>query len=230
MLEALPEMSTEYATALLKDFDEEIARAQEAIEAARQAPRRRGRQKTPPGVKNPSRIQQELASLAMTPALVGSRSRAPAGEFLASCVPCGLLSDNDVFVVPYQAGCATGLWGFHGNQHVDGFDQAAEHMDGFDEAADPDDVPLQRQRDPERVHTNSARALRQARQSRRADAVTVAAQEKLAAAEAFREEVKRNCDEEFSWDEVRLKAIEVYSCWNLVYEGKCMKARGAWLQ
>ena len=44
MPEALPEMSTDYATALLKDFDEELARLEEQVDGAPQAPRRPGPQ------------------------------------------------------------------------------------------------------------------------------------------------------------------------------------------
>lgn len=86
MPEALPEMSTDYATALLKDFDEELARLEEQVDGAPQAPRRRGRPKSSPGaetVKAPSRIQQELACLSPSPELImGSRSRAPVGKSL----------------------------------------------------------------------------------------------------------------------------------------------------
>ena len=51
MPEALPEMSTDYATALLKDFDEELSKLQGKVDALPQAPRRRGRPKSSPGAE-----------------------------------------------------------------------------------------------------------------------------------------------------------------------------------
>ena len=157
MPEALPEMSTDYATALLKDFDEEIARLQEKIDGPSQAPRRRGRPKSSPGVKTvktPSRIQQELASLGSSPELiVGSRPRAPVGKSLRCA---GYLCDPGVLVALYEASAATSEQEFHGNQH---------------EAKPAAQLPLpiyeERLRDPSRAHGVTSRAARDDRKSRK---------------------------------------------------------------
>ena len=156
MPEALPEMSTDYATALLKDFDEEIARLQEKIDGPSQAPRRRGRPKSSPGVKTvktPSRIQQELASLGSSPELiVGSRPRAPVGKSLRCAV---YLCDPGVLVALYEAGAATSEREFHGNH----------------EAKPAAQLPLpiyeERLRDPNRAHGVTSRAARADRKSRK---------------------------------------------------------------
>ena len=153
MLEALPEMSTDYATALLKDFDEELSKLQGQVDALPQAPRRRGRPKSSPGVKT-SRIQHELACLGPSPELfVGSRSRAPLGKSLRCAV---YLFDPGVLLVPYEAVAATSAREFHGNQH---------------EAKPAAQLPLpiyeERLRDPNRAHGVTSRAARADRKSRK---------------------------------------------------------------
>ena len=223
MPEALPEMSTDYATALLKDFDEEIARLQEKIDGPSQAPRRRGRPKSSPGVKTvktPSRIQQELACLGPSPELiVGSRSRAPVGKSLRCAV---YLCDPGVLVALYEAGAATSEREFVGNQHRTLTEPQTQLHDD-------------RLRDTNRGHGDKSRAARMNRKSRKVlvshrvlpthpsswQAVEVAAekQNKADAAEAFRAVVKQSCKDSFSWEEVRLEAINVYSLWNVAFEG-----------
>ena len=49
--------------------------------------------------------------------------------------------------------------------------------------------------------------------------VAADAQKKADEADAFRAKVKESCADCFSWEEVRMEAIKVYSLWNVAFEG-----------
>ena len=49
--------------------------------------------------------------------------------------------------------------------------------------------------------------------------VAADAQKKADDADAFRAKVKESCADCFSWEEVRMEAIKVYSLWNVAFEG-----------